>query len=325
MVYRDGWKVYAVNGARVDPVAVLPPEQITFDLIEANKPFRKILVERYGKARYRVEAAEHRRAKPAPVLQKQLPTDPTERLEFLRDAASGKLPFYERYQGGDRVNVWNELVGLGDRVRLAAHAADGLAVAYATMDRAAHNVSLLVERLNRLHYEFASAAWEKPSSESRKEWRDVDHRIGLVPFSLRAWWDVVGSVDLTGDDDLLSNRGGMTSPNLGTLLTDPLVIDGPAVTISENEMFEGEPDYEPECVLAPDRYHKHEISGGQPYSIGLPCPAADAVLLYEENELYLVDYLRRCFRYGGFPGFFDDESRIPEREMAMLTGGLLEI
>jgi len=62
MVYQNGWRVYSVNGEMVDPVAVLPREQITFELIETHRPFKKILVERYGKARYRVEVAERRRA-----------------------------------------------------------------------------------------------------------------------------------------------------------------------------------------------------------------------------------------------------------------------
>ena len=78
LVYRNGWPVYAVNGNLVQPVAVLPRDQITFELIEAHEPFKKILVERYGKARYREEAAERRKAKPPAVLAARLPVDPKE-------------------------------------------------------------------------------------------------------------------------------------------------------------------------------------------------------------------------------------------------------
>ncbi len=293
LVYRNGWKVFAVNGLISEPV------------LKAQQPRRRI--------------------KEAPILRAFLPDDPKERFEMLRESAGGGLPFYERYVAGERTEVWNELVEMGEQIPSIEHAADALAVAYATMDRAARNINLLVDRLNMLHYEFANPAWEKPSPDSRKEWREVDRRLGTIPLSLRAWWDLVGSVDFTGDHRLLSNRVNMSSPSLGTLLTDPLVVYGPATTLSEAEMFEGEPDYNPECVLAPDRYHKHEISGGAPYSICLPCVAADAIVQNEPNEVYFVDYLRQCFRYGGFPGFGDDESRIPQEEMAMLTEGLLEI
>jgi hypothetical protein len=325
MVYRNGWQVHAVNGEWVDPVAVLPPDQITFDLIEKHKPFKKLLVERYGKERYRAEEAERRRAKPAPVLAARLPEDPKERLDFLRGRAAGQLPFYDRYHAGDRIGVWNDLRALAERVRSEEHAADALAVAYNTMDRANHNVKILFERLVRMRFEFAEDCLTEPAAKSRKECRKIERKLGALPLSLRAWWDVVGAVNFTGDHDLLSWSAGLPNLALGTLLTDPLVIYPPEVTLAEIEMFEGGEEAEPACILAPDRYHKHGYSGGDSYAIALPCPAADGMVRDEPNNLHLVDYLRLCFRYGGFPGFQDEESKIPGREMAVLTEGLLEI
>jgi hypothetical protein len=314
-----------VNGERVDPVAVTPPEQITFELIRNNRPFKKILVERYGWDRYRAESAERKRTKPPVILSARLPVDANARLDYLLASSPGQLPYHSRYVAGDRVGVWNELKTLGERVRSSEHAADALAVAYATMERAAHNVRFLIETLNRLQYEFAGDAHTPPSAQSRKDWRKVESKIGALPLSLRAWWDVVGAVDLTGDHDLLSFCAGLESPALGSLLTDPLVVYGPEVTLSEHEQSMREEGNLPESVLAPDRYHKHDISGGLPYAIALPSQAADDLLLHEANQLHFVDYLRLCFRYGGFPGFHDDVSKIPAREMALLTQGLLEI
>jgi hypothetical protein len=183
----------------------------------------------------------------------------------------------------------------------------------------------LIDRLNRLGYEFAQQSSHPPSTESRKEWRRVDRKLGALPLSLRAWWDVAGSVDLTGDHDLLSASVGLPGSKLGTLLTDPLVLYGPEVTLSDFESAEGEEDGARQCVLALDRYHKHGFSGGGEYAIAVPCRAVDALVLNEPHRIHLVEYLRLCFQYGGFPGFQDDESKIPRREMALLTDGLLEI
>src|SRR5437867_4139256 len=90
------WRVGG-SGGRSPPRT----EQITFELIEKNRPFKKILVERYGKARFRAEVAERRRAKPAAVIAARLPADANAMLGFLRESASGRLPYYERYVAGD--------------------------------------------------------------------------------------------------------------------------------------------------------------------------------------------------------------------------------
>src|SRR5689334_17881943 len=106
---------------------------------------------------------------------------------------------------------------------------------------------------------------------------------------LRAWWDVVGGVDLTGEHDLLSARSVEGNTALGTLLIDPLVVYPPHVTLAEFEEIEHVEGEGFEAVLAPDRFHKHEISGGGPYTIALPCPAADGLVLEKPNQLRFVE------------------------------------
>ena len=107
-----------------------------------------------------------------------------------RESAGGGLPFYERYVAGERTGVWNELVEMGEQIQYIEHAADALAVAYATMDSAARNINLLVDRLNMLHYEFANPAWEKPSPDPGIEWREVDRRLdqSSLPARVVATW-----------------------------------------------------------------------------------------------------------------------------------------
>ncbi|MFK8004314.1 MAG: hypothetical protein AB8H86_32410 [Polyangiales bacterium] len=53
--------------------------------------------------------------------------------------------------------------------------------------------------------------------------------------------------------------------------------------------------------VAPDALHKANISGGAPYGIELPFAGVDAVFGNSEYSLPLVEYLRECVRWGGFP------------------------
>jgi len=62
--------------------------------------------------------------------------------------------FLERYQAGDHVGVWDDLMALGEGVRHELYYADATAVAAETMRRARHNVELLIERLDARGYRF---------------------------------------------------------------------------------------------------------------------------------------------------------------------------
>ena len=97
-----------------------------------------------------------------------------------------------------------------------------------------------------------------------------------------------------------------------------------------------------EAPLAPDMLHKADISGGAPYAVRLPDGRADAALrnvsalvpdaslpgglgvdVPEPNET-LVGYLRRSFRWAGFPGFEALPGR-PDDMLAALRRGLLPL
>jgi len=88
---------------------------------------------------------------------------------------------------------------------------------------------------------------------------------------------------------------------------DPLCLDAPdMVTRLFEEWKHQRADMDPELadpfevVLAPDYYHKANISGGAPYAIELPFHGADPIFANEAHALPFVDYLRLCFRWGGF-------------------------
>jgi len=54
----------------------------------------------------------------------------------------------------------------------------------------------------------------------------------------------------------------------------------------------------------------------------VPDPAADARVLNERHHLLFVDYLRLCFRFGGFPGY-EGQITVPA-EIDRLRSGLRE-
>jgi hypothetical protein len=111
--------------------------------------------------------------------------------------------------------------------------------------------------------------------------------------------------------------------------SDPLVVE-PYFGDPEDNMNEGDPGEGDvaiggtdtfEAMIGPDPTHKTNHSGGTPYTIVFPDPAIDARLLGEENYGTFIDYLRTCFRWGGFPGL-RASAKPPREELAFLTQGL---
>jgi hypothetical protein len=52
--------------------------------------------------------------------------------------------FLQRYQAGEFIAVWDDLLALGEKVRDRRYNADAVAVAAETMRRVRHNVELLI-------------------------------------------------------------------------------------------------------------------------------------------------------------------------------------
>jgi len=112
---------------------------------------------------------------------------------------------------------------------------------------------------------------------------------------------------------------------------DPLCVDPPA---NAAHLFDAWKDQragvDPELVgpfnldLAPDHLHKANTSGGAPYAIELPFLGADPVFANEAHELPLVDYLRLCFRWAGFPRLERHADRPDVREFLKRMTGQFE-
>ena len=114
--------------------------------------------------------------------------------------------YLERYLQGHHVQVWRELVGLGDQVRSKPYYDDACAVAHETMQRVVRNVTSIHARLCELGYEFQfpEDAVRPPIPPRIEEIAEFEREVGPIPLSLRAWAEVVGSVNFMGNYPNLS-------------------------------------------------------------------------------------------------------------------------
>jgi hypothetical protein len=110
--------------------------------------------------------------------------------------------------------------------------------------------------------------------------------------------------------------------------SDPLVVE-PYFPVVEDDQYDDEDDGEGgegpgahHAIIAPDPVQKTNHSGGGPYIICFPDAAVDALLEEEEEDgRTFIEYLRVCFRWGGFPGLRACANP-PRDELAYLTQGL---
>jgi hypothetical protein len=256
--------------------------------------------------------------------------------------------YLERYVTGEHKRVWDELWVLGERVREEPLYTDAFGVARETILRARHNIKVLIPRLKAIGYEFGYA-WAKslypegayqhemgrggqfilPSADTADRLRELEGTVGLIPLSIRAWFEAIGEVDFVGrpprhwgfvgsdqidesgeDEEYSPARNGLLeeNPSLEWCSLDPLCIwsidsvmamaDPPS-----GELETSDPDtglwYLP---LMPDPEGKYFISGSGPVGISVPSGMADAEFV---DGMPFVDYLRLCFRCGGLPGLRD--------------------
>ena len=208
--------------------------------------------------------------------------------------AGDDSPLLQRYRAGERKQVWEELMALGDNVRNADVLPHAIVVARETMRRCHTNVERLHARLEQEEYHFREPdeAFTPPEDDIMERIADLEQRVGPLPLSLCAWYELVGAVDFSVDtedpgDDYVE-------------YSDPLVI-GPAdyaLDYDEENWYREQYHID----LAPDFYHKDDVSGGSPYSIKLPDAGADAFFQDEPHDTTFVNYLRIAFGHEGFPG-----------------------
>jgi hypothetical protein len=197
--------------------------------------------------------------------------------------------FLERYQNGDYEQVWAELLARGSSVRNEPLLEDALDVARETMAKARTNIERLIERLQAIGYEFEDPeiVFIPPQPNVHEQIASLESLAGVIPLSLRAWYEVVGTVSFRG-----------FHPDWSGFFAYALVVDPLEYVLEECAVWKDDCDEEPFQVpvaTCPD--------GGIPYIIEVPNTSIDAPLLQELHGTTFVNYLRICFRWGGFPEF----------------------
>lgn len=247
--------------------------------------------------------------------------------------------YLDRYLVGEREAVWAELTALGAAIQHEPLAADAQAVARETMRRARANVELLVERLTSVGYRFLADPYVPPRDESLAALRELEARYGLLPLSLRTWYEVVGEVDFMGAYPRLSSYEEVDLRNMGMWLqgqrlrvslvpelrvlgplpdpdpdpdvgicSDPLVVwpcnEGLVDELDEEpEQPGGEPRIVHSLCLAPDALMKANVSGGDGPHLDFAAARMDAALRSDDwDGVPFITYLRTAFAWGGFPG-----------------------
>ncbi len=236
----------------------------------------------------------------------------------------------ERYERGEREEVWRELRQCGQRVREPEVVEQAWAVCDAMAHRARQNVDVVIERLRQQGYRFhtnddarnpvAAHLPPGPGVDIVESWLETN--VGPAPMAVLSWLRVVGNVWLVG-----------THPDWPEAVeVDPLVVELEGsryadVSMAQHldaeleawqESHEGEDDLDVFVLpVSPDRVHKANVSGGPPYGIQLPDATAEGLFM-GEVAMPFVAYLNWVFAYGGFPG------RTPGGEQWRIKQGLAQ-
>jgi hypothetical protein len=258
-------------------------------------------------------------------------------LQEARDRAPPTLPpaapvvkargdLLSRWRAGE-LSVWDDLLKIpaieGD-LRCEARA-----LGDEIMRRVARNADVITGRLRERGYDFSHDP--RPSPDARLD--SLIERIegtthGRIPLALSCFWRLVGGIDWRPADLCLPTDW---LNEFSQEDVDPLVIGG--LEFAEYSLQEWEETLTnkgPEVagplkiILAPDRYHKVDVSGGAPYSMVVPGGGTDNVLVGTQEGLPLVPYLRLAFQWGGFVGIASSGPRSPATEelIRWLSAGL---
>jgi hypothetical protein len=205
--------------------------------------------------------------------------------------------YLDRYLHGEHEQVWADLVTLGPTVREEPLYSDAWAVACETMRRARYNIELLIPRLESLGYQFGHSwlpadephahppVFTPPASDVHEIITEFEQRIGVLPLSLRAFYEFVGSVNFVGTppeawSDWRSVPNGLDAlyvyPADANMLNDAESWEEHYGWITEEAWSLPGEDEEDLCdsrayyalphdcwlvCIAPDEWHKYDISG----------------------------------------------------------------
>jgi hypothetical protein len=136
---------------------------------------------------------------------------------------------------------------------------------------------------------------------------------GPLPISLKAWYECIQHVSFIGSHPVLNPVSKEHS-----VLPDPLQMTGLPDKV-DYESWETSAGY----PIAADEFFKANISRDYRYHVDFRDSRADTRFKDWRND-YFVAYLRRVFKWGGFPGW-ERHPNPPLKLIAALTDGLVAI
>lgn len=228
----------------------------------------------------------------------------------------------ERYKAGEHLVVWEEMMSLGESIRENDYYHFAEAVVYETMRRVRYNTEILYTGLKEVGYDFCFddradfEPFQPPTDDDKKSLAMYEKQIGLLPMSIRAFCETVGTVRFSGEHR-----------EIDCPYPDPLWMD--LLSSLGYEFDEWESDWYEGCdpLLASISLDEKGKAGeyDEPhYQILLPDASVDCFVYNERHETTFVNMLRTCFRWGGFPGF-DLEQNEPPPICQKLARGMLEL
>lgn len=260
-----------------------------------------------------------------------------------KDIAAESLP--HRYLEGECEAVWADLDRLGPAVRKAPYLEPALAVCREMTRRSRQNLLTIISRLHSLDYQFWSAetqslfslsqtgiaspwkqkdVWQLPEKNVVAKMVKLEKKGILLPLVVRVWSEEIGKINLNGFHQTLCPLYYERSH--AEIYADPMIVS-PIWEILSTSFKEMDSDTEPLFISFQDSF-KAEIplddQADEQYAVEIPDPMIDAKmngLWYDAN---FVQYLRKNFQWGGFPGWERYADR-PEKELKYLAEGMLEI
>jgi hypothetical protein len=262
--------------------------------------------------------------------------------------------FCNRYQAGEHIAVWRELIALGDAVRQEPLLSDATSVCKEIVRRARTNLRILHRRLLDLGYEFADpeAALRDAAEDASRKIDAFEMDFGAVPVIARVWYTTFDSVNFSqADRQRAYLQGGRPAPGPEIYgLGSHSVLFFQSLERSREQLKTLKAEHEHYAREAREHgreYHptdlgSHLFLGGwasncAPKGFSLPCEGVDGVIFDDgAGDTYFVDELRTAFQWGGFPfwqwgltnpRFYSPMEYRPnfEKLLPQLKEGLLEL
>lgn len=155
----------------------------------------------------------------------------------------------------------------------------------------------LAANLRRLGYVFSETPVIGPHPQCEELIAAVEKELGPVPATLKEFYRVVGGINFMG-----------RHPEWNFVeYPDPIVVLAlDEVHYEFAEFLQDKDRYLEErggkffIPIAPDYYHKEDVSGGMWYNVAIPNGLEDPVIAAEPHKLPFTQYLDHALANGGF-------------------------